>query len=125
MYKKLAIILLSAPALNSHADNPNVIELDEIVVNSPLPTSTSKFARPATILFEDELRTKIGTSIGDTLKNEPGITSQSFGPGVGTPVIRGQSGSRVRVMQNGLGNNDVSSLSPDGVGLDAKPLRRG
>ncbi len=59
------------------------------------------------------MRTKIGQTIGDTLKNEPGITSQSFGPGVGTPVIRGQSGPRVRVMQNSLGNNDVSTLSPD------------
>ena len=59
------------------------------------------------------MRTKIGQTLGDTLKNEPGITSQSFGPGVGTPVIRGQSGPRVRVMQNSLGNNDVSTLSPD------------
>jgi iron complex outermembrane receptor protein len=55
----------------------------------------------------------MGTTIGDTLKNELGITSQSFGAGVGSPVIRGQSGSRVQVMQNSMSNNDVSSLSPD------------
>ena len=61
----------------------------------------------------DGLRTKVGQTIGETLSAEPGITSQSFGAGVGSPVIRGQAGPRVRVMQNSLGNNDASSLSPD------------
>jgi iron complex outermembrane receptor protein len=55
----------------------------------------------------------MGSTIGDTLKNELGVTSQSFGAGVGSPVIRGQSGPRVQVLQNSMGNNDVSSLSPD------------
>ncbi len=115
MNKKLAIFFLLACALGSHAqaDDSNVMEFEKMVVNTPLSTPASKFAKPVTVLSGDELRTKVGTTIGDTLKNEPGITSQSFGPGVGTPVIRGQSGPRVRVMQNSLGNNDVSSLSPD------------
>lgn len=56
---------------------------------------------------------KVGHSIGDTLKNELGISNQSFGPGVGTPVIRGQSGPRVRVLNNGIGSNDASAISPD------------
>jgi iron complex outermembrane receptor protein len=115
MNKKLAIFFLSTGALGSHAqaDDNKVMEFEKMIVSTPLSRSVSKSARPVTVLTEDELRTKVGTTIGDTLKNEPGITSQSFGPGVGTPVIRGQSGPRVRVMQNSLGNNDVSSLSPD------------
>jgi len=64
-------------------------------------------------IIRDALRVKIGQTLGETLSNELGVTNQSFGSGVGTPVIRGQSGSRVRVMQNSVGNNDVSSLSPD------------
>ncbi|MFZ2406290.1 MAG: TonB-dependent receptor, partial [Methylobacter sp.] len=115
MNKKLAIFFLSTGALGSqaYADDNKVMELEEIVVSAPQSKSASKSAKPVTVLSGDEMRTKLGTTIGDTLKNEPGITSQSFGPGVGTPVIRGQSGPRVRVMQNSLGNNDVSSLSPD------------
>ncbi len=116
MNKKLAIVLISTGTIGSqaHAEDNNVLKLDDIVViSSGIKQATSKSARPVTVLSGDELRTKIGQTIGDTLKNEPGITSQSFGPGVGTPVIRGQSGPRVRVMQNSLGNNDVSSLSPD------------
>jgi iron complex outermembrane receptor protein len=116
MNKKLAIIFLLIHTISSmaYASDNNVQELEEVVVISTgLKQSTSKSARPMTILTEDELRIKVGQTIGETLKNEPGITSQSFGPGVGTPVIRGQAGPRVRVMQNSLGNNDVSSLSPD------------
>jgi iron complex outermembrane receptor protein len=116
MNKKLAIFFLSTGALGSDvlaADN-DLYKLDDVVITSTgLKQATSKSARPVTVLSGDGLRTKIGQTIGDTLKNEPGITSQSFGPGVGTPVIRGQSGPRVRVMQNSLGNNDVSALSPD------------
>ncbi|MFZ2171648.1 MAG: TonB-dependent receptor, partial [Methylococcaceae bacterium] len=116
MTKKLAIFLISMGTLGSqaHAEDNNVLKLDDIVViSSGIKHATSKSARPVTVLSGDELQTKVGQTIGDTLKNELGITSQSFGPGIGTPVIRGQSGPRVRVMQNSLGNNDVSSLSPD------------
>jgi iron complex outermembrane receptor protein len=116
-HKKFAVILLSTTALganNAHAADNDIQKLDDIVVISTgIKHSTAKSAKPVTVLTGDQLRMKTGTTIGDTLKNEPGITSQSFGPGVGTPVIRGQSGPRVRVMQNSLGNNDVSSLSPD------------
>jgi iron complex outermembrane recepter protein len=116
MNKKLAIFFLSTGAIGSDvlADDSDIYTLDDVVITSTgLKQSASKSAHPVTVLSGDELRTKTGQTIGDTLKNEPGITSQSFGPGVGTPVIRGQSGPRVRVMQNSLGNNDVSSLSPD------------
>jgi iron complex outermembrane receptor protein len=116
MNKKLAIFLISTGAIGSHvhAEDNDILKLDDILVTSTgIKHATSQSARPVTVLSGDELRTKIGQTIGDTLKNEPGITSQSFGPGVGMPVIRGQSGPRVRVMQNSLGNNDVSTLSPD------------
>ena len=74
------------------ADN-DIYKLDDVVITSTgLKQATSKSARPVTVLSGDELQTKVGQTIGDTLQNEPGITSQSFGPGVGTPVIRGQSG---------------------------------
>lgn len=91
----------------------DVKELDMMVVSAPLAIESSKSAKPVTVLTGDALYTKMETTIGDTLKNELGVTSQSFGAGVGSPVIRGQSGPRVQVMQNSMSNNDVSSLSPD------------
>jgi iron complex outermembrane receptor protein len=113
MKNSLALLLLSALATNSYAEDKNITELDNIIVTAPLEETTDDVALPVTVLSDQELRLKIGHSIGETLKNELGITSQSFGPGVGTPVIRGQSGSRVRVLANGIGSNDVSAISPD------------
>ena len=98
----------------AYADEDNTQQLEEVVVyGTGIKQATAKSAKPVTVLSGEELHTKVGQTIGDTLSKELGITSQSFGAGVGAPVIRGQSGPRVRVLQNSLGNNDVSSLSPD------------
>jgi iron complex outermembrane receptor protein len=116
MNRKLGIFFLSTSSLgfNAFAADNEIYKLDDVYITSTgIKQYTSESAKPVTVLSGEELQKKMGTTIGDTLKNELGITSQSFGPGVGTPVIRGQSGPRVRVLQNSVGNNDVSSLSPD------------
>lgn len=114
MYKKLILLaVLDNLALAVQAEDQSITELEPVVVTAPLLLKTSESVVPMTVLSDDELRMKNGHSIGDTLKNELGISSQSFGPGVGTPVIRGQAGSRVRVLSNGIGSNDVSAISPD------------
>lgn len=103
-------VVLGTPAL---AENAAPTELEEVVVSAPLPQKISDAARPVTVLSDEELRVRMGNTLGETLGQEPGVTSQSFGAGVGMPVIRGQTGPRVRVMQNGIGNGDVSNFSPD------------
>lgn len=115
MYKKKIYLTISVSlaVIPVYAEQQQVVELETIVVTAPLQENLSESAVPITVLKDDELRLKIGNSIGDTLKNELGISSQSFGPGVGTPVIRGQTGPRVRVLNNGIGSNDVSAISPD------------
>jgi iron complex outermembrane receptor protein len=114
IYKKLILLAASGSlAVPVLAEESSTVELEEVVVTAPLQTDSLKTAVPVTILADDELRMKTGHSIGDTLKDELGISNQSFGPGVGTPVIRGQAGPRVRVLNNGIGSNDVSALSPD------------
>lgn len=110
MKKTLATILM-LPSTISFATEATITELEAVTV-----TATSKsadIAAPNSVLSDDELALKIGHNLGDTLKNQLGISNQSFGPGVGTPMIRGQSGARVKVLSNGIGNNDVSSISPD------------
>lgn len=109
MKKNLALALM-LPASISFATEDTVTELEAVTVTASKPIEVIS---PTTVISDDELAMKIGNSIGDTLKNELGISNQSFGPGVGTPVIRGQSGSRVKVLSNGIGSNDVSSISPD------------
>lgn len=114
MYKKLILLAASGGfALPVQAEEQPLTELEPVIVTSPLQLKLSESAMPVTVISDDELRMKTGHSIGDTLKNELGISSQSFGPGVGTPVIRGQAGPRVRVLSNGVGANDMSAISPD------------
>ncbi len=88
-------------------------QIEEIVVTAPFQESEAETALPVGILSGEALREKMGNSLGDTLKNEIGVANSSFGTGVGQPVIRGQSGNRVKVLQNGVGITDASSVSPD------------
>src|SRR5688500_6278454 len=70
-------------------------------------------AQPVSVLKGDDLRRKREASLGDTLSRELGLASSSFGPGAGRPIIRGLDGPRLRVLENGIGTLDISSLSPD------------
>jgi iron complex outermembrane receptor protein len=83
------------------------------VKSTPLDVPISEMAQPATVLREDDLRRKRAASLGDTLSGELGVQSSAFGPGSGRPIIRGLDGARIRVLQNGVGTLDVSTISPD------------
>ncbi|MDT8428098.1 MAG: TonB-dependent receptor [Pseudomonadales bacterium] len=102
------VFAAEAPAA---AHNESIVE--EIIVTSPFGGRAADTALPISVLSGEELREKVTNSLGDTLKNEIGIANGSFGPGVGQPIIRGQTGNRVSVLQNGVGVSDASNISPD------------
>ena len=87
--------------------------LDEIIVTSSLQRSRAETALPVNVLSGEALREKAASTLGETLKELVGVNSSSFGTGVGLPVIRGQSGNRVQVLQGGVSNMDASAVSPD------------
>jgi iron complex outermembrane receptor protein len=90
--------------------------LDEIVVSStPLERTLFESAEQVTVLSGRELQTKAQGSLGATLSGELGIASSGFGPGATRPIIRGLGGDRIRVLENGIGTQDVSNTSPDHV----------
>lgn len=99
-------------ALPSAAQQVKKIE-QVTVTASPLGRADSEMAQPAAVLDEEALRRKRAASIGDTLSQELGVQSSSFGPAAGRPVIRGLDGARVRVLENGIGTLDASAVSPD------------
>ena len=43
----------------------------------------------------------------------PGVSSTAFAPGVSRPVLRGFDGDRIRVLTDGIGTIDASSVSAD------------
>ena len=89
-------------------------DLEEIIVTASLHNKTeAEVAGSLNVINARELETEASSTLGETLKNQLGVQSSSFGTGVGLPVIRGQSGRRVEVLQNGLAVIDASETSAD------------
>lgn len=80
---------------------------------SGLGRDVIEMAGPVTVLSGDELTLRGESSIGETLKFEPGVHGNYFGPVASSPVIRGLDGARVQVVHNGMGTGDVSREGPD------------
>ncbi len=96
--------------------NPNTaIEetaIEEIVVRAH-PLAAEGLAQPIVVLDADSLQRALGTSLGDTLGQLPGVHTSSFGQAVGRPVIRGLGGPRVKTLEDRIDSLDVSVTSPD------------
>jgi iron complex outermembrane recepter protein len=78
----------------------------------PLTQTAADYAAADTLLGKNQLMSGAPT-IGDALENEVGIYSNQYGAGSSRPVIRGQDGPRVKVLQHASETADVSTLSPD------------
>ncbi|MBN7797009.1 TonB-dependent receptor [Parahaliea mediterranea] len=89
------------------------LPMEHVLVSVPLHKQTAETALPVTVLTGDALSRAAASTLGDTLNNAPGLANASFGPGVGQPVIRGQQGPRVTVLQNGTSSADASNISAD------------
>jgi iron complex outermembrane receptor protein len=81
---------------------------------------SAELVMPVQVLDETALSEKLQPTIGETLSSEPGVSSNYFAPGASRPVIRGQGGDRIRVLEDGFGVGDASTTSPDhAVATDA------
>ena len=63
--------------------------------------SVSTSIQSVEVLGSIDLAKKSPVSLGEALDGELGVAKRSFGPGTARPVIRGQSGNRVGVLQDG------------------------
>lgn len=97
--------------------------LDRIVVTAgPLGRRyVDEMIQPVSVLHGAELERRMAASLGEMLDGLPGVNNADFGQGVGRPVIRGQQGSRVMVLDDGLPVADVSGEGADhAVAIDAR-----
>ena len=121
LYSLVASSELWADSSRDNVSN-NVIRLEPILVTpSPLVTSKDELVVPASELSGNALQRNAQSSLGATLDGLPGVHSTYFGPGAGRPVIRGFSGDRVRILNQGTDSFDVSQASPD-HGVSIEPL---
>lgn len=102
------------------ADTSHTIQIDNIpVTGNPLGVGSDELVVPVSVLNGRELSLRREGTLGETLNGIPGVTATQFGPNASRPVIRGLDAERVRIMQNGIGVLDASSLSFDhAVGID-------
>ena len=92
----------------------HVTHSDEIVVTATGDLrSESELSNAVSVLSGADLQLRMGATLGETLAGEPGVSSTSFVPGAGRPIIRGLSGARVRVLTGGIGTGDASAVSAD------------
>ncbi len=105
-----ALLLSATPAL---AQSPDFDE--EIIITGAriLDNDVDDAITGISVLEGERLEDRLASTIGETLKGEPGVSSTFFGAGASRPIIRGQGGDRVRVLTNGIGSIDASSASPD------------
>ncbi len=120
LFKKLSFFLLLLFVQLAFAQDKADLVLPSTNVNGNLVgISSDPMVDPSNIMNGRELSIKRESSIGETLTNIPGVSNSSYGPSVGRPVVRGMDGDHIQILQNGLGNLDVSSLSADhGVSID-------
>ncbi len=118
-----ASLLALAAAVSAHAaDAPapaapapeSDTEVSKVVITAaPYAVSLDTVTSSVNVITRDQLDVAPPAGLGDTLNGQPGLRSTFYGPGASRPVIRGLSGPRVMVLENGVGQVDASSLSPD------------
>ncbi|QBK04616.1 TonB-dependent receptor [Hylemonella gracilis] len=102
-----ALVLINCPAwAQETATLPPVV-----VTGNPL--ATAEQIAPAEQLSGTVLLERGQSTLGETLKGLPGVSSTWFGPNASRPVIRGQDGDRIAILNNGGASLDLSALSYD------------
>ncbi|HEF4776168.1 TPA: TonB-dependent receptor [Burkholderia multivorans] len=77
------------------------------------PLGDAELIAPTAQLSGDALLRRQADSLGETLNGLPGVSTTTYGPMVGRPIVRGMDGDRIRLLQNGVAAYDASSLSYD------------
>jgi iron complex outermembrane recepter protein len=104
-----------------------VMRLTPLEIGALHVTATPNAASPvnntqaATELSGQALVRDIASSVAQTLATHPGMATRYAGSAASTPVIRGMSGERVLVVEDGQRSGDLSSTSSDHA-LSIDPL---
>jgi iron complex outermembrane receptor protein len=91
-------------------------EMEEVIITASLiDASSDSISNPLHVVNGESVATDASQSIGASIDGLVGVSSSDYGAAVGQPIIRGMSGSRVKILNNGVVIRDVSGLGPDHV----------
>lgn len=110
----ITISILSIVSASVFAEEKKQVNRLETIQSQahPLVQTAADFAVADHVIDNKKLAER-ATTIGDALADELGVYSNQYGSGSSRPVIRGQDGPRVKVLQHASETADVSTLSPD------------
>lgn len=93
---------------------PQALAIDPLVVTaSGRVRTTGEAIRPVNVVSERELLRQLDGTLAASLDEEAGVTTTSMGPATAKPVIRGLSGDRVLILEDGERVADLSASSSD------------
>ena len=101
----ILILILSIPGFTFAQDV-------EEVVTSAL-ADQSQIENPLHLVKSDDIESEPTTSLGEALDGLTGVGSADYGAAIGQPIIRGMSGARIKVLNNGLVVRDVAGIGAD------------
>lgn len=104
----------------NHCDTNRVVLK---ITNSPLEIAAIQVTEnaesmnlattPDILLENKKLRQQLGRTIAETIANEPGLDQRSMGPAPARPVLRGMSGDRLLLLEDGERTGDLSATAAD------------
>jgi iron complex outermembrane recepter protein len=101
---------------------PTALHLAGIVVTGTgRARGVNEVYRPTTSLTGRELERSLSSNLSATLQGVPGFHMQYNGPGAASPSIRGMSGDRVMVLEDGNRTGDMYQTAAD-HGVMVEPL---
>ena len=83
------------------------------ITASPTGTDPLSVTQSTVQLSGKDLQRQLGASVAQTLSSEPGMAMRFNGPMANAPVIRGLSGERILMLQDGERVGDLGSTSSD------------
>ncbi len=114
----------AAPRLNIVLE-PAPFEVEPITVTAArAPLANLSSPLPVASLGPDALRREQSVSLAHALAALPGVRVLGTGEQIGKPVIRGMSGARVLVLEDGSRLEDYSWSDEDGPSVDARLAER-
>jgi iron complex outermembrane receptor protein len=119
-------VLVPTPApLRIHLTQ-SAIDLPGLLVTGTLGArSRSEAHSLSQVLRGRELQRELDATLAGTIEGRAGLASASMGPAPARPVIRGLSGNRILVLEDGERVGDVSSTSADhAVSVEAGSAER-
>ena len=86
---------------------------EEVVVTASFTGATDSLVKPIHVVSGEDVASYGVQSLGEHIDSLVGVATADFGAVAGQPIIRGLSGTRVKVLNNGTVVRDVSALGPD------------